>query len=186
MIITLSGTPGSGKSTVARLLALQLGFKHYSMGDMRRRVAQEHGMTIQEWNRRGEETDETDKPVDDEQKRLGQQEDNFVMDGRLSWLFIPQAFKVFLGVDTQEGARRIFEHAKSGARESEQAHASVKDVVRYNAERTASDNVRYQKYYGVTWDNPANFDLVIDTTDLSPEDVVERILRRVQTDTHTK
>ncbi len=48
MIITLMGTPGAGKSTLGRLLAQKLGYKQYSMGDLQRRIAQEHGWTINE------------------------------------------------------------------------------------------------------------------------------------------
>ena len=176
MIITLSGYPGSGKSTVATLVAEQLGFQRYSMGDLRRQYAQEHGMTIDEWNTLGETSDETDIPVDERQRMLGQTEDDFIIDGRISWYFIPHSFRVFLDVDPDEGARRMFTHAKTGARPSEKVYASVEDVRRQSAERSASDNIRYGKYYGIQWDDKANFDLVVDTDSTPPEEVARRIV----------
>lgn len=176
MIITLSGYPGSGKSSVARLVAQRLGMKRSSMGDLRRQLAQERGMTIDEWNALGETSDETDVPVDERQRTLGKQEDNFIIDGRISWYFIPHSFKVFLDVDPVEGARRIFAHAKEGARMSEKTYASADEVRKQAMERSASDNVRYGKYYGIRWDDKSRFDLVIDTTSASPEDIAERII----------
>ncbi|MEK7108246.1 MAG: cytidylate kinase family protein [Patescibacteria group bacterium] len=179
MIITLSGYPGSGKSTVAKLLAAQLGYTRYSMGDLRGKKAQEHSMTIDEWNAHGEQSQETDVPVDEYQRELGKKEDNFIIDGRLSWHFIPHSFKVFLDVDDTEGARRIFEHAKSGARKDEPHYTSPKDVQKWAHERTTSDNRRYQRYYGVAWDTPSNFDLVIDTTHTAPEEVAQQIIDKM-------
>jgi CMP/dCMP kinase len=180
MIITISGYPGSGKSTVAKLLESQLKMKRYSMGDLRREIAQEHNMTIEEWNTHGETSDETDIPVDNKQRDLGKNEDDFIIDGRLSWHFIPNSLKVFLDVAPREGARRILEHSKEGMRPSEGAHESIDEVIKYCADRTASDNKRYQKYYGLKWDNPENFDISIDTSDLTPEQVVEQIIKRVK------
>ena len=111
-------------------------------------------MTIDEWNAHGEGNQETDVPIDEEQRELGKKEDNCIIDGRLSWYFIPHSFKVFLDVDGKEGARRIFEHAKSGARKDEHTYTSAEEVAAWARARTASDNRRYQKYYGVTWDAP--------------------------------
>ncbi|MFO8015868.1 MAG: AAA family ATPase, partial [Candidatus Woesearchaeota archaeon] len=48
MKITISGKPGSGKSTVARLVAERLGLNHYSLGDMQREVAREKCISMAE------------------------------------------------------------------------------------------------------------------------------------------
>jgi len=50
MIITIGGEPGSGKSTVANIVAQKLGYKHYSTGDLRGEIAMRHGLTIDELN----------------------------------------------------------------------------------------------------------------------------------------
>ncbi len=39
MIITIAGMPGSGKTTVAKILADKLNLKRYSMGDLRGKMA---------------------------------------------------------------------------------------------------------------------------------------------------
>ena len=39
MKITISGPIGSGKSTVSKILAAKLGYKHYSIGGFMRDIA---------------------------------------------------------------------------------------------------------------------------------------------------
>ncbi len=173
MIITISGMPGSGKSTVGKILAKQLGYRFYSMGDLRGKMALERGMKLDELNKLGESEEWTDREVDEYQKKLGQTEDNFVIDGRLSWYCIPQSFKVFLTVKIEEGARRIFKKQ----RPDEQHAATVEDMVAQIRSRVASDNTRYRKWYGVQFDDPKNYNLTLDTTALPPKQVVARIRR---------
>ena len=54
VVITISGLPGSGKTTVARLVAKELGLEHVYAGDIFRRQAAEAGVTLEEYTRRAE------------------------------------------------------------------------------------------------------------------------------------
>ncbi|MEK7102261.1 MAG: (d)CMP kinase [Patescibacteria group bacterium] len=175
MIITISGLPGSGKSTVGKRLAKQLGYRFYSIGDLRGKMAMERGMSIAALNKLGESEAWTDQEVDEYQKKLAHTEDNFVIDGRLSWHFIPQSFKVFLTVDVEEGARRIFRKQ----RPDEPPVQSVEEMVTANRARIASDNTRYQKWYGIQFNDPKNYDVVIDTTRGGQKQVMKKILARL-------
>jgi predicted cytidylate kinase len=177
MIITITGFPGSGKSTIGRLLAQRLGWAFYSMGDLRGKMATERGMTIDELNALGEKQDFTDKEVDAYQKKLGETEDNFVVDGRLSWYFIPHAFKIYLTVHEDIGAKRIFEASHMHEREDEPRYRSVEDARRFVHERIQSDAKRYRQYYGVDLLDLTPFTLVLDTSNLTQEQVLERILQ---------
>ena len=47
-IITIAGANGSGKSSTAKKLALQLKFKHFSSGDFMRQIARENNTTLEE------------------------------------------------------------------------------------------------------------------------------------------
>ena len=108
MIITISGMPGSGKSTIAKILAQKLGYKHYSIGDLRGKMALDRHLTIDELNELGKREGWTDREPDEYQKKLGHEEDNFVIDSRLGFYFIPHSFKLFLTVDPEVAAERIF------------------------------------------------------------------------------
>lgn len=175
MIITISGLPGSGKSTVGKMLAKKLGYNFYSIGDLRGKMAMDKGMTIDELNKLGQEEDWTDRQADEYQTELAKKEDNFVIDSRLSWHFIPKSLKIFLTVNLKEAAQRIFRDQ----RPDEQHANSVEELIERMKKRVISDNTRYQKWYGVRFDDENRYDLTIDTTNLKPEEVVEKILKEV-------
>lgn len=182
MIITISGVPGSGKTSVAKILAEKLGMKFYSMGSLRGKMALERGMTIDELNAIGETDKTTDTSVDDYQRELGTKEDNFIIEGRLSWHFIPRSTKIFLACDPKEAAQRIFTARKrsSEGREDEPVYATPEDAAREIEKRTASDVLRYEKYYGVDYRDPSHYDIVIDTTNKqSAQETAEEILSRL-------
>jgi len=174
VIITISGAPGSGKSSVAKALALRLGLRHYSVGDLRRRLARERGLTIDEYNRLGESTDETDRTPDEYQARLGREEDGFIIDSRLGFHFIPHSFKVRLDVDPQAGAERIF-RAERAKEHAERRYSSAAEVRNADAAREASDRKRYQMYYGISYEDDRHYDLIVDTTNRTAEEVVDII-----------
>ncbi len=181
MIITISGLPGSGKSTVAKIISERLGFKRYYMGEIRREAAKKRGMTIEEFNRLGEKDPSTDKLVDDLLVKIGKEEDNLVVEGRTAFHFIPNSIKIFLDVDLKEGARRIFEEKKKSNQRNEKPTNSVEEELKNLKERMESDEKRYMKYYGFKTYDKKHYDLVIDTTKIKPEQAAEKILEFLKT-----
>ncbi len=177
MIITISGTPGSGKSTVGKLLAKKLGYKYYSIGAMRRAMAKERGMTLQEFNVLGEKHSFTDVDIDRWQTKLGRERDNLVVEGRTSFHFIPHSVKIFLKVDLTEAARRIF-HDPAHVRRFEASHhyQTVKELEHGLRGRMASDARRYKKYYGLNFYLAKHYDIVLDTTKKLPPTTLKTIL----------
>jgi predicted cytidylate kinase len=176
MIVSISGMPGSGKSTVAKMLSSRLGMKRYYMGGMRREIARKKGMTIEDLNKVGEKEFWTDREVDEFQKELGRKEDNFIIEGRTSYFLIPKSFKVFLNVDFMVGAKRIYKDVMSNKNaRNEGRYKTVADAAKAIQKRLDSDIGRYKKYYGKDIYDLSQYDLVIDTTKLTPEDVAEKI-----------
>lgn len=176
MIISVGGYMGSGKSTLAKQLAEKLGWKYYYIGGLRRTKAKERGMTLAEYNKLGEIDPTTDSEVDSYQTELGQKEDNFVIEGRASWNFIPQSLKIYLEVDQRVAAERIFgDLQKSTTRNEDHELKTVEEVLESLKKREQSDRVRYQKYYGFDVYDPNHYDLVIDTSSLAPGQVFELI-----------
>ena len=181
MIISLGGAQGSGKSTIAEKLAEELGWPRYSVGGLRREAAKARGLTLAEYNKLGEEDPSTDFEVDEYQKKLGETEDNFVIEGRTSWFFIPHSLKIYLDVSLDEGARRIFSHLQQKNDRNEDVDLkSLEDVKVSNERRLASDKLRYQKYYGVDVNDKKHYDFYLDTTDLPPDAVLKKVLAFVQ------
>jgi predicted cytidylate kinase len=181
MIITLGGLPGAGKSTIKNLLADELGLKSYSMGDMRGEMAKARGMTIDQLNDIGLTDASTDNEVDAFQKTLAENQDDFVIDGAMSWHFIPQSKKIYLAVDPAVAAARIFADRQGNPnRTDEPKYTSVENTQQALTARAAQNDARYQKWYGASYLDPKNYDLVIDTTNLTTDEVLEKILQFVQ------
>jgi CMP/dCMP kinase len=183
MIISITGSPGTGKTSVGKLLAERFGYNFYSVGDLRGKMALEKGVTIDELNALGEKDPSSDLSVDNYQRELGNKEDNFVIEGRLSWHFIPPSFKVYLTCHLDVAAERIFHARKHDmeGRADEAVYTSVKEARDAITHRIASDVVRYQKYYGLDYRDPSHYDLVVDTTDIqgvpAVADVVEAAIK---------
>jgi predicted cytidylate kinase len=176
MIISFSGAPGSGKSTIAQDLAKKLAWPRYYIGIIRRRTAKERGLTLAEYNKLGETDPSTDFDVDEYQKKLGEDEDNFIIEGRTSWFFIPHSLKIYLDVDPEIGAKRIFQSLqKKNDRNEDSNLKSWEDVLESNKKRLASDALRYQKYYKIDIDKASHYDLYLDTTNLTSEEVFKKV-----------
>jgi len=175
MIITLGGTPGSGKSTVGKLLAKKLEYKHYSNGDFMREMAEERKISLLELSKMAEEDRGIDEELDQRQIDLGMNEDDFVIDSRLGYHFIPNSVKVFLDADFEERARRIM--ADTIRKETNVNLESTRENI---SMREASEKKRYKEYYNQNpWDKK-NYDLVVDTTSISPEEVVDKIIHYIE------
>lgn len=179
MIITVSGTPGAGKTTICRLLAGKLRMNHYYMGGIRRQVAKEKGMTIEEFNKLGENDPSTDKIVDDYLIKLGKTEDNFIAEGRTAFHFIPNSVKIFFDVDPIVGAERIRKDLTEKGladQRNETAGKTIDDQAALTKQRMESDNARYRKYYNIDVYDRKNYDFVIDTTKLTILQVLDNLL----------
>jgi predicted cytidylate kinase len=181
MIITITGEPGSGKSTIGKKLAQELGYDHYYIGQIRRDAAKKRGMTLAEYNKYGETHPETDIEVDDYQKNLGKEKDNFVIEGRTSWFLIPHSTKIYITVDPEEGARRVFKELQvDNNRNEDNGLLTLTDVLRSHREREASDMLRYQKYYQKNCSDKNNFDLIVDTTKLTPKEAFDSVWSHIK------
>ena len=175
MIITIHGPAGSGKSSISKLLAKRLRYKHYSVGDLRRQIARKRGITLAELNKLGEKHDWTDREPDELTRTLGRTQDNFVMDGRTCFFFIPHSFKVYLHADVGVRARRVMKDERKA-----EGYRSLKDAERAILERDRSDRGRYKKYYNLDITKMRHYDLVIDTSPLTKRQIVDRIVQAIK------
>jgi CMP/dCMP kinase len=178
MIISISGAEGAGKSTIAKMLAAKFGWPRYYIGGIRREKAKERGLSLEEYNKLGETDPSTDLEVDEYQQKLGETRDNFIMEGRTSWHFIPHSFKIYLDVSFEEGARRIWGDLQNGAKRNEgKKLESYEDVLASIKARRQSDSGRYAKYFNIDAYDKSNYDFILDTTNLNIEQVFAEILK---------
>ncbi|RME54225.1 hypothetical protein D6777_04475 [Candidatus Woesearchaeota archaeon] len=167
MQITIGGTPGSGKSVIAKFLAEKFNLKYYSIGNIRRELAKKRGLTILQYNLLNEDTD---TEVDNFQKQLSKQ-DNIIVEGRLAFHFLPRSIKIFLEVSPEVAAKRILKDP----RDSESQYKSEHDLVNDIKKRKENDRQRYLKLYNIDPYEKSNFDFVLDTSNLSLDEVKNRV-----------
>ncbi len=175
MIITVSGVPGSGKSTISKMLAKQLGYERYYIGGMRRQLANEMGISLAELNKMDEESFFTDRIVDEKVMELGKTKDNIIVESRTAYYFIPNSVKLFLDVEPREAARRIFQESRESGR-PEERYSSADEAYQGILKRMTSDDKRYKALYGISCYDKSQFDIVIDTTNKSIEQVFSEVL----------
>jgi predicted cytidylate kinase len=189
MIISLSGKPGTGKSTVAKIISKKLGLKHFSIGDLQREFAKENNITIEELGILESKDDQIDRKVDSFQAELPKKYKNFIIDSRLGFYFIKDSIKIFLDCNLEEGARRIYSDTKNNKRDSSEKKAeSIEETKKIMIERERTNQKRFKKYYKIDFLDKSNYDLFIDTTKLKPDQVVKKIIGFVNTKLykHTK
>jgi len=170
--ITISGTPGSGKTTVARLLEKKLGLKHIYLGMIFRELADKCKMSLEEFGKYCEEHCEIDKELDNRQLEI-LKKGNVILEGRLAgWLAyrnkIP-AFKVLIDADLETRAKRIIN------REEGLIEKRKKEI----RKREKCEAKRYKEYYGINLKDKSIYDAVIDSAHKTPEEIVELIVKKL-------
>ncbi len=170
--ISITGDLGSGKSTVCRYLKEKYGMNVYSIGQIQRSLAQKYDMDVLAFNKYMETHPEIDEEIDTELTKIGKRNEDMVLDSRMAWHFVPDSFKVYLTVDPDEAARRVINDQR-GKVETYSCHKNARDCL---IERKRSENLRYITKYGVDCSNLDNYDLIIDATSISPEQVSDKIM----------
>ena len=168
--ISLAGDLGSGKSTVSKILINSLGAEYYSTGAIVRSVAEKRGMSVVELNVYMETHPEIDYEIDDGLKELSEVDKLLIIDSRMAWHFTRGTFKVYLSTDVYTSAYRIMNANRAG-----EHAATLEDTVNDTRARRESEKKRYMTQYGVDIKDLMNYDVVVDTTTATPDEVAECI-----------
>lgn len=168
MHITLTGNLGSGKSTLGKIIEKNNGYEIFSTGKVIRRIAEEHGISVLEMNKLMSEDHKYDHMIDDTSARISREnpDKKILFDSRLAWNFVEKAFKVFLSVSIDEAAARVF---ADSARGSVEKYASVDEARQKLIARASEEDRRYREIYGIEYFDFTNYNLILDSTDCSPE-----------------
>ena len=138
--ITISGTPGSGKSTVAQILEKKLGLRYVYSGMIFRQLAKKHKMPLEEFGRYCETHREVDQELDDAQLGI-LRKGNVIVEGRLAgWLAHRNnisAVKIVIDADLETRTKRIVEREKG----------NIEKRKLEMVKRERSEALRYKNYY---------------------------------------
>lgn len=169
--ISLAGDLGSGKSTVSKILIDRLGAEYYSTGAIVRSIAERRGMTVTELNLYMETHPEIDTEIDDGLVALSDLDKLLIIDSRMAWHFTRGTFRVYLSTDIETSALRIMNANRVGE------HAStLEETIGQTRARRESEKKRYLAQYNVDIKDLSNYDLIVDTTVASPDQVAECII----------
>lgn len=142
-----------------------------------RGLALERWVSIIDINREAE-TDGgiIDTILDDRQRDLWKIENNFIIDGRLAFHFIPHGIKIFLTVTPEEAAHRIF---ADQTRQGVETHETIEHAIANIETRRKSENERYMKYYWLHIYDMWLYDIVIDTSSRTPDEVFDIVIQTI-------
>jgi len=171
-LITISGPPASGTSTVSDHLAEHLDFEVVDGGQLFRELANERDVSPGELNELSEQNDSIDRTIDCRLESIiaehvdGTRQLNgngLIVESRLAgWHARKVAdLTVFLTAPLEVRAERLTDRDETAAE---------------LAAREKSETKRYDRYYDIDITDTSIYDVVIDTSDNTVEDVVERIL----------
>ena len=91
MRVTVSGPPGSGTTTLARLLAGRTGLRLISAGEVFRGLAAERGLDLAAFGALAETDPGIDRLIDERQREIAAETDDIVVEGRLSGHMVEHA-----------------------------------------------------------------------------------------------
>lgn len=167
--ITISGYVASGKTTIGVKLAEKLNYQFLSIGNKTRQYVKEQGMTIDQFQAECLKNPSLDLEID---KRFAQEcnaDEKLVIDYRLGFKFVKNAFHIFLNIDENLAVQRL----RKQQREDETA-----DTVKF---RNDTFRQQFMNSYGVDYTAPRNFDLVVNVGEFSSADsIVDFILHEME------
>ncbi len=168
--ITISGLPGTGKTTVAKLLENRLGLRYVYSGEIFRRLAKKYNMPLEEFGLYCESHREIDEELDAYQLEV-LRKGNVIVEGRIAgWIAYRNklpAVKILLDASLVVRAKRIVKRERGDIDKRKQ------EIL----QREQCEATRYRTYYGIDVKDTSIYDLIVDTGDKSPEQIVDIILQ---------
>jgi len=170
MRITISGLPGSGTTTVARILASKLDYRLISAGEIFRELARKRNCSLEQFSKIAEKDSEIDTYIDRMQKEMAEKEENAIVEGRLSGWMIEDAFKIFIFAEPDVRYSRI----------AKREHKDINQAREETVKREEYERRRYKKFYGIDIDDWSIYHLILNSGYFEAEEIAEIILKAVE------
>jgi predicted cytidylate kinase len=173
VVLTVGGPPGSGTSTLCRLLQERTGLRYIYAGQIFREMAKERGMSLLEFSALCQRDPSIDLDLD-RTMLIEAKKGDAILEGRMIGPFCAReklySFKIYLDADPAERAMRV----------RERDGGTIDEVTRAMREREEIEKDRYARYYNMDPTDRGWYDLLIDSTHFTPEEVLGLVLDKAQ------
>lgn len=172
IVVAIGGLHGTGKTTYAKALAQQFNLRHLSAGMIFRQLAEEEGLTLQEFASKAEEDPSIDQRVDDIVKKeaeLG----SIIIDGQLAaWMTGDKAdIKIYLTAPDEIRFKRI----------AHRDGLTFRDAEYVTKERETRERRRFKELYKIDVRDLSVYHVIVDTS-LLPLEGTMKILKNIISD----
>jgi cytidylate kinase len=175
--ITISGHPGSGTSTLVKLLGDSKGWNSLNGGELFRQEAKRRNMTLADFGELCKNDFNVDRDLDallkQEMLRNDEQAPEIIESRLAGWwayqleLEIP---RIWLDVDEIERAKRV--QAREGG--------TIDSILEESEKRADVDAQRFLELYDLLPEQPEPYSHRIEATSLNPQEVLARVLDIVE------
>ena len=171
-VITIGGLHGTGKSSVADSIARKFGLRRVSAGVIFRDLAEERGLTLEEFSRIAEGDLDIDQLIDDTQKDAAKK-GNCIIDGQLAaWMAGEHSdLNILLTAPVEVRIKRI------AARDGTEFEFAKRETIA----REGSEKARYSEYYKVDISDLSIYDLILNTGKYDLDGVTAIISNAIET-----
>ena len=178
MIVSISGPPGSGKTTLAEAISEKFALELVLTGQIFREMAEERGMELAEFGRYAEEHPEVDIELDNlviKRIKDGMKDGkDMLLEGRLAGFMLHRAgipsFKIYVTASPEVRAGRI----------QKREGGSVDEIMEPMMEREACERERYMNVYSFDTNDMGIYDMVIDSSNMDVETVVKEAAKALE------
>ncbi len=158
MIIAVSGLGGSGKDTLGRAIAKELGLR--VVCPTFKTLAEHEGISLMEFQEKAKNDPEIDRKFDDALKRECSTGDCVVTTWLGPWM-VEADFRAWVFAPVDVRALRI----------AKRDGLSTKDALSHIRKRDADNRERYLKLYGIDILDVEKFDIALNSGNYSPEEM---------------
>jgi cytidylate kinase len=172
-LVAVAGLPGTGTTTLCRLLSARLDLPHVYAGQFFRQMAKERSMDLVQFGEYAEHHPEIDQQLDARMIEVARKR-GVILEGRMVAWQLHQAdaggLRVLLEAPEDVRARRVA---------NREGITDVDKVLVENRHREASEAKRYREFYGFDPNDPRHYDLVISSHDKTPEEIASLVIARM-------
>jgi len=168
LIVTISGPPGSGTSTLVSKISEQRDWNSINGGDVFREEASRRGLTVEELSSEAKEDLDVDRRLDSLlQEKMTSPDCPEIVESRLSGWWAQknslECLRVWVEVSDDVRAKRI----------QKREGGSFEKCLEKSIQRQSDDKERYMVLYGIDLDDLSPYDLVVDADDKGEDEVFE-------------